>query len=56
MQTNVSADNQLIDHPIDLIETLAASRRSRLTRHRRRRECLRLGNILRLSSRHQLAS
>ena len=26
MQTNVSADNQLIDHPIDLIETLAASR------------------------------
>ena len=26
MQTNMSADNQLIDHPIDLIETLAASR------------------------------
>ena len=26
MQTNVSADNQFIDHPIDLIETLAASR------------------------------
>lgn len=26
MHTNVSADSQLIDHPIDLIETLAASR------------------------------